>query len=275
MRLVLLSILLLALLAGCVEETELVHYACAAGATCRQNSTHVADCPPGTTKLAVTSRTIRCAEATPGANGGAESGGIADSGDTPPGESAADTGDTPQGEATATPTADDELGVSEWIPEGDEMNRFAIIETSMGTMKLELYEQRAPKTTKNFIDLAQKGFYDGLVFHRVIKDFMVQTGDPNGDGTGGPGYKIDDEFHAELKHDAKGVLSMANAGPNTGGSQFFITLAPTPWLDNHHAVFGAVVEGMDVLDAIGAVETGANDTPVEPVTMTTVTIAEA
>jgi len=255
-------ILLLVLIAGCVEEAPVEHFACGAGETCSQSATRVADCPAGTTKLAVTSNSIRCAEATESGNGGAESGGIADS------------GDTPQGEATATPSPDD-LGTSEWIPESDEMNRFAVIETSMGTMKIELYEQRAPITTKNFVDLIEKGFYDGLVFHRVIKDFMVQGGDPKGDGTGGPGYNIDDEFHAELKHDAKGVLSMANAGPNTGGSQFFITLAPTPWLDNHHSVFGAVVEGMDVLDAIGAVKTGDNDRPVEPVTMTKVTIAEA
>ncbi|MFC2174835.1 peptidylprolyl isomerase [archaeon] len=179
---------------------------------------------------------------------------------------------TPPDGLAATPSPDD-LGTSEWIPEGEQMpNRFAVIETNMGTMKIELYEQRAPRTTKNFIDLIEKGFYNGLVFHRVIEGFMIQGGDPKGDGTGGPGYNIDDEFHSELTHDAKGILSMANAGPNTGGSQFFITLAPTPWLDNHHAVFGAVVEGIDVLDAIGAVKTGESDRPVEAVTMTKVTI---
>jgi len=155
------------------------------------------------------------------------------------------------------------------------MNRFAVMDTSMGVMKLELFEQRAPNTTKNFIDLAEKGFYDNLTFHRVIKDFMIQGGCPNGDGTGGPGYTIDDEFHPDLKHDRKGILSMANAGPNTGGSQFFITLVPTPWLDGHHAVFGKIVEGTDVLDAIGKVQTDSRDKPLEPVVMKSVKIVDS
>ena len=110
-------------------------------------------------------------------------------------------------------------------------NRHAIFDTSMGTIDIELFEDKAPLTTGNFIKLAQKGFYDGLIFHRVIPDFMIQGGDPKGDGTGGPGYNIKDEFGAGLKHDSAGILSMANAGPNTGGSQFFITLAATPWLN--------------------------------------------
>ncbi|MCD4740075.1 peptidylprolyl isomerase [archaeon] len=151
-------------------------------------------------------------------------------------------------------------------------NRYAVIETNMGTMKIELYEQRAPITTKNFIDLTNKGFYDGLIFHRIIDGFMIQGGDPDGTGGGGPGYTIKDEFHPELTHDSKGILSMANAGPDTGGSQFFITLDATPHLNNKHAVFGKVVEGMEVLDAIGKVKTGANDKPVEPVTMNKITI---
>ena len=152
------------------------------------------------------------------------------------------------------------------------MNRTATIQTNQGTIKIELFEDKAPKTTKNFIDLAQKGFYDGVVFHRVIDGFMIQGGDPTGTGRGGPGYKIDDEFHKDLKHDEKGMLSMANAGPNTGGSQFFITLAPTPWLDRKHAIFGKVTEGMDVVEKIGKTRVGAGDRPVQEVKMEKVTI---
>jgi cyclophilin family peptidyl-prolyl cis-trans isomerase len=151
-------------------------------------------------------------------------------------------------------------------------NRTATFETSHGTFKAELFEDRAPLTTKNFIDLIEKGFYDGLTFHRVIDGFMIQGGCPSGTGTGGPGYKIKDEFHPELRHDQPGILSMANAGPNSGGSQFFITLALTPWLDNKHAVFGRVTEGMAVVEKIGKVRTGAQDRPAEPVTMEKVTV---
>jgi len=151
-------------------------------------------------------------------------------------------------------------------------NRIAVIETNHGTMELELFEKRAPNTTKNFIDLAEKGFYDGLIFHRVIKDFMIQGGCPNGIGNGGPGYTIDDEFNPELKHDSAGILSMANAGPNTGGSQFFITLKETPWLDGHHSVFGKLIKGEDVLFEIGNVETGVNDKPVEDVVINKIII---
>lgn len=154
-------------------------------------------------------------------------------------------------------------------------NRIAAFKTNHGSFKAELFEDRAPATTKNFIDLAEKNFYDGVVFHRVIPDFMIQGGDPDGTGMGGPGYKIHDEFHPELTHDSSGILSMANAGPNSGGSQFFITLAATPWLDNKHAVFGRVVEGMDVVELIGAVETGRQDRPVKEVTMETVRIEAA
>jgi len=143
--------------------------------------------------------------------------------------------------------------------------KIAVIETNMGTMEIELFTEKAPVTTKNFIDLANKNFYDSLIFHRVIKDFMIQGGDPLGTGTGGPGYTIKDEFHKDLKHDSAGILSMANAGPNTGGSQFFITLKATPWLDNRHAVFGKVIKGKDVLQKIGQVKTGANDKPVSNV----------
>ena len=128
-------------------------------------------------------------------------------------------------------------------------NRTAILETTKGTIKFELYEAEAPITTKNFIDLAQKGFYNGLTFHRVIRGFMIQGGCPKGDGTGGPGYTIRDEFHPKLKH-TKGAVSMANSGPNSGGSQFFITEEPQPHLDGKHSVFGQVTEGQNVVESI-------------------------
>ncbi|HPG28533.1 MAG: peptidylprolyl isomerase [Spirochaetaceae bacterium] len=127
----------------------------------------------------------------------------------------------------------------------------ATITTPRGTIKLELFTDRAPETTGNFIKLAKEGFYDGLTFHRVIADFMIQGGCPQGTGTGGPGYKFPDEKSAlAIPHDGPGRLSMANAGPNTNGSQFFITHVATPWLDGKHAVFGCVLEGQDVVDAI-------------------------
>lgn len=151
-------------------------------------------------------------------------------------------------------------------------NPIAVFETNHGTFEIELFEDKAPITVKNFVDLAEKGFYDGLIFHRVIDGFMIQGGDPNGMGTGGPGYTIPDEFHKDLKHDSEGVLSMANAGPNTGGSQFFITLAATPWLDGHHSVFGKVVKGMDVVREIGKVDTDFQDKPLAKVVMEKVTI---
>jgi len=153
-------------------------------------------------------------------------------------------------------------------------NRIAEFTTNKGTFEVELFEDKAPITTKNFIDLSEKGFYDGLIFHRVIDGFMIQGGDPKGNGTGGPGYTIPDEFDPALKHDDEGVLSMANAGPNTGGSQFFITLAATPWLDNHHAVFGKVVEGMDVVRDIGHTKTGYGDRPVHDVVIEKITIKD-
>lgn len=151
-------------------------------------------------------------------------------------------------------------------------NRIASFETSKGNFRIELFDDKAPITSNNFSALAQKGFYNGLIFHRVIDQFMIQGGDPNGNGTGGPGYTIPDEFHPDLKHNAAGIISMANRGPNTGGSQFFITLVPTPWLDNKHAVFGKVVEGLDVVQAIGKVKTGPNDKPLEDVIIKKITI---
>jgi len=155
---------------------------------------------------------------------------------------------------------------------GTNMNRHAVMETNMGTIEIELYEDKAPLTTKNFIDLIEKGFYDGIKFHRVIEGFMIQGGDPSGDGTGGPGYTINDEFGKGLKHDSKGILSMANAGPNTGGSQFFITLGPTPHLDGRHAIFGKVVIGMNIVEKIGKTEVDGSDRPLQDVVMEKVTV---
>jgi len=126
----------------------------------------------------------------------------------------------------------------------------ATLSTDKGDILLELFADKAPRTVNNFVFLARQGFYDGTIFHRVIADFMAQGGDPTGKSSGGPGYRFADEFHPSLKHDKPGVLSMANAGPNTNNSQFFITHIPTPWLDHKHSVFGRVIEGMDVLLAI-------------------------
>ena len=126
----------------------------------------------------------------------------------------------------------------------------ATIKTNRGDIVIDLYADKAPRTVNNFVALARDSFYDGVTFHRVIKDFMIQTGDPTGTGRGGPGYRFADEFHPNLIHDGPGVLSMANAGPNTNGSQFFITHVATDWLDNKHAVFGKVRRGQDVVDAI-------------------------
>ncbi len=128
--------------------------------------------------------------------------------------------------------------------------KVATIVTPKGNIRIQLHDDKAPKTCANFEKLAGEGFYDGLKFHRVIPDFMIQGGCPKGDGTGGPGYKFEDEFHPDLKHDGPGVLSMANAGPNTNGSQFFITHVVCDWLDGKHAVFGKVLEGKDVVDTI-------------------------
>lgn len=128
----------------------------------------------------------------------------------------------------------------------------AILHTDKGDIRINLFEKIAPKTVNNFVFLSKEGFYDETIFHRVIMNFMAQGGDPTGKGTGGPGYTFDDEIANELKHNKPGILSMANAGPNTNGSQFFITHVPTPWLDGKHAIFGEVVEGLDVLFSIPA-----------------------
>ena len=164
---------------------------------------------------------------------------------------------------------------------------YAHFETSMGNFTVELFESQTPKTVANFTGLAEgtkewkhpktgekhkKPYFDGIIFHRVIKGFMIQGGDPLGQGYGGPGYQFEDEFHPSLRHDRAGILSMANAGPNSNGSQFFITLGPTPHLDRKHSVFGAVVEGLDVVEKIGQTQTDRQDRPVTPVTMNKVTI---
>lgn len=141
------------------------------------------------------------------------------------------------------------------------MNTKVMLETSMGNIKIQLFDDKVPVTAGNFKKLVNDGFYNGIIFHRVINGFMLQGGDPTGTGMGGPGYKIQDEFNSALTHSKAGILSMANAGPNTGGSQFFITLAATPWLDGKHAVFGEVIEGMDVVEAIGKTPVGAQDRP--------------
>ena len=155
-------------------------------------------------------------------------------------------------------------------------NRIAVFDTNMGEFEIELFEDKTPITTKNFIDLAQDGFYDGVIFHRIIDGFMIQGGDPTGTGMGGPGYTIEDEFTPELTHESEGILSMANTGrPHTGGSQFFITLAATPWLDGHHTVFGKVVKGIEVVREIGHVKTGPQDRPVHDVVINKITIKDA
>ncbi|MFH1465646.1 MAG: peptidylprolyl isomerase [Pseudomonadota bacterium] len=168
-------------------------------------------------------------------------------------------------------------------------NPKAIFKTSMGSFTVELFADKAPVTVANFVGLADgtkawtdpktrqqvlRPFYDGLTFHRVIDAFMIQGGCPLGTGTGGPGFRFQDEFHPSLRHTGPGILSMANAGPGTNGSQFFVTLVATPWLDQRHSVFGKVVEGLDVVQKIGKVRTAPGDRPVTPVIVEKVTIQE-
>ncbi len=163
----------------------------------------------------------------------------------------------------------------------------AHFDTTLGKFTIELFDSKAPKTVANFVGLAEgtkewrhpktgethrKPYYDGIVFHRIISGFVIQGGDPLGQGHGGPGYQFEDEFHPDLRHDRPGILSMANAGPNTNGSQFFITLAPTPHLDRRHSIFGAVTQGLDVVEKIGKVPTDRHDRPVTPVVINAVTI---
>lgn len=164
---------------------------------------------------------------------------------------------------------------------------YAIFETSMGDITTVLFEKEAPKTVANFVGLAvgtkewkdpdtgkmvKKPLYNGTIFHRVIPDFMIQGGDPRGNGTGGPGYTFEDEFHPKLRHDSPGRLSMANRGPNTNGSQFFITEVPTPWLDNRHTIFGQVIDGMDVVRKMVRVKRNRMDKPLKDVVLKRVVI---
>jgi len=151
-------------------------------------------------------------------------------------------------------------------------NKIATFNTTQGNFKIELFQDKAPITVGNFMKLVDQGFYNGLIFHRVIPGFMVQGGCPHGTGRGGPGYSIPDEFHPSLKHDQKGILSMANAGPNTGGSQFFITVAATPWLDKHHAVFGKVIDGYEVVETISKVQKDRNDKPLKNIVINSIRI---
>ena len=169
------------------------------------------------------------------------------------------------------------------------MATYAKFDTTEGSFTVRFFEAEAPNTVANFVGLAEgtkewtdpktgqkktAPFYDGIIFHRVIDGFMIQGGDPLGKGYGGPGYKFGDEFHPSLKHNRDGLLSMANAGPGTNGSQFFITLAPTPWLDNKHAIFGEVAEGKDVVDKIGKTRTGAQDRPAKEIVINSVKISK-
>ena len=170
----------------------------------------------------------------------------------------------------------DEKKIFRGLPKG----YYAAIVTDFGTIVFELYEKQAPKTVKNFVDLAlgkkkwvdpytgkkvKKRFYDGLIFHRVIPNFMAQTGCPKGDGTGGPGYEFEDEFYEGLIFDRPGRVAMANRGPNTNGSQIFITVVPTPWLNKRHTIFGQVVKGLDVVEKIVSVPRDFRDKPLSPV----------
>ena len=154
-------------------------------------------------------------------------------------------------------------------------NPIAVIETNKGTIKAELFMDLCPITAGNFVKLAKNGYYNGVIFHRIIDGFMIQGGDPTGTGRGGPGYNIQDEFHPSLRHSSEGIFSMANTGqPNTGGSQFFITLAPTPFLDDKHSVFGRVIEGIEIVRSMGKVQTDSNDRPLQEVRMDRVSIIE-
>ncbi len=189
--------------------------------------------------------------------------------------------------ATKIDKAKKESKKQKTLAKGKVKKMFAEFKTNKGSFKVELYFKHAPNTVENFVGLAEgtkeftdpktnkkvkRPFYNGLIFHRVIDGFMIQGGCPLGNGTGGPGYQFKDEFHPELKHSSPGILSMANAGANTNGSQFFITVAPTPHLDNRHSVFGKVVEGMTVVNTIAQSPTGSQDKPTQPITIESISI---
>ena len=205
---------------------------------------------------------------------------------TPATTSAPTVAPTPAGGATQAPTsipavepaAEEETDIKQY-PEAPQLtidpeNRFvAVMNTTKGAIVIELFPKEAPKTVNNFVFLAKDGFYDGVIFHRVIQGFMIQGGDPLGTGTGGPGYKFEDEFDPSLVFDSPGLLAMANSGPGTNGSQFFITVAPTPHLNNRHTIFGRVILGQDVADAI-SVTPASQDRPSEDVVIHNIKIQE-
>lgn len=165
--------------------------------------------------------------------------------------------------------------VKELLNINDNEKLVATVKTNVGDFEIELFASKTPKTVENFVGLATTGKYDGVIFHRVIPQFMIQGGDPTGTGRGGESFwggKFEDEFDVSLHHDKAGILSMANAGPGTNGSQFFITLIPTPWLDGKHSIFGEVVSGMDVVTSIGVTKTGTMDKPVEDIIIETILV---
>lgn len=172
-------------------------------------------------------------------------------------------------------TKEKDKKVTELLKLNENEKLIATVNTNVGSFEIELFVAQVPKTVENFVGLATDGKYNGVIFHRVIANFMIQGGDPTGTGRGGESYwggKFADEFDASLKHTKPGMLSMANAGPDTNGSQFFITLVPTPWLDGKHSVFGEVISGMEVIEAIGKTKTGAMDKPVSDIVMESIKI---
>lgn len=182
---------------------------------------------------------------------------------------------TSNGQKEIKKQEDTKINLEEYLTLKNNEKLIAIMKTSMGTIELELFPNEAPKTVKNFVGLSLKGIYDGVIFHRVIKDFMIQGGDPTGTGRGGAsiyGGPFEDEFSPSLKHDSPGILSMANAGPNTNQSQFFITVVPTPWLDLKHTIFGKVINGMEVVREINSVPTDEKDRPLQDVVIEKITI---
>ncbi|MFA3782502.1 peptidylprolyl isomerase [Melioribacteraceae bacterium 4301-Me] len=180
-----------------------------------------------------------------------------------------------EGEQKINNSSEDKLNELMDTKNGEKL--IATVYTTMGNFEIELYPKLTPVTVKNFVGLSLRKYYNGVTFHRVIKDFMIQTGDPTGTGEGGEsiyGGEFQDEFNSSLKHDSPGVVSMANSGPNTNTSQFFITVVPTPWLNGKHTIFGRVVKGMDVVFAISKVKTGPMDRPIEPVVIDSIEVVK-
>jgi cyclophilin family peptidyl-prolyl cis-trans isomerase len=183
--------------------------------------------------------------------------------------------DSPENKNNSQNTNEEKIMVDSTVTDTTTTTPVAVVKTNMGTIEIELFEKQTPKTVENFIGLAKKNYYDGIIFHRVIEKFMIQGGDPTGTGRGGQslwGKAFEDEIVDTLKFDKPGILAMANAGPNTNGSQFFITTVPTAWLNGNHTIFGKVINGMDVVSAIEKVQKGPQDKPVKNVVMEKVTI---